>query len=382
MFVCTVAQHIGVAADPSAAIVLHCLAHAVLLLDPHLQVVMANRAASTLFRTPADRLRGLPVHALIPHPELPSVLRDFHSGSTKVIETTLPSARRGRLPIVLRISATRVAISAADLSVPRTSVDPREFRLLVLEDVSDKAVLEQQLVDTEKQAAIGQLAAGILHEVNNPLASIGSNLLFIQKAVGESAPPAVVQALDVTLEQLVQMRQLLGTLSGVPGHVPPRFETADLHDVVRRCVTFIAMEAERRRIRLAVAFAPRALVCDMDVRITKQVLLNLFKNAMEAMPDGGRLEVRTWYREASRDDEPGVVVEISDTGVGILESDMRKVFRPLYSTKPRGAGLGLSFCRQAVEEHGGEIRLRPRTGARGTVATFSLPVRQTEMGCE
>jgi signal transduction histidine kinase len=373
-----VVHQTGVAAEPSAAIVLHCLAHAVLLLDPHLRVVMANRAASCLFRTPADRLRGLPISALIPHLDLSGLLGEFGSRHARVIETSLPSARRGEMASVLRISATRVAIVSAHLGETQGQLDPREFRLLVLEDVSDKAVLEQQLVETEKQAAVGQLAAGILHEVNNPLASIGSNLLFIQQAIGGSASPAVAQALEVTLEQLNQMRQLLGTLSGVPGPVTPRFETADLHEVVRRSLTFIAMEAERRRIRLTVAFAPQPLICEMDVRITKQVLLNLFKNAMEAMPDGGRLEVRTSYRDATPAESAAIVVEVADTGVGILASDMRKVFRPLYSTKPRGAGLGLSFCRQAIEEHGGEIRLRPRVGERGTVAIVSLPVQQAD----
>jgi two-component system, NtrC family, sensor kinase len=100
------------------------------------------------------------------------------------------------------------------------------------------------------------------------------------------------------------------------------------------------------------------------------------KNAMEAMPLGGRIDVKTSYRAGAPHEPDAVVIEVADTGIGISESDMRKVFRPLFSTKPRGAGLGLSFCRQAVEDHGGAIRLATRGKDRGTVAIVSLPIRQ------
>jgi signal transduction histidine kinase len=115
----------------------------------------------------------------------------------------------------------------------------------------------------------------------------------------------------------------------------------------------------------------------MDVRAIRQVLLNLLRNAMEAMPQGGRIEIGTSYRPPDRHGPATVLIEIADTGVGIPESDLRRVFRPLFSSKPRGAGLGLSYCRQVVEEHGGEIHLMSRGRDRGTVAFVSLPVRQT-----
>jgi two-component system, NtrC family, sensor kinase len=246
----------------------------------------------------------------------------------------------------------------------------------LLEDVTDRAVREQQLVETEKQAAIGQLATGIMHEVSNPLASLGSNLLFVRESLVESHSPEVLQALDASLDHLAHMRQILGTLSSFPARHAPRYEVSDLNGVVERCVTFMAREAERRRIALATSFSSPALACEMDVRLIKQVLLNLLKNAMEATREGGRIEVRTCYRARRRNDPSAAVIEVVDTGMGIMESDLHKVFRPLFSTKPRGTGLGLSFCRQAVEEHGGNIRLTSRGPGQGTIATVSLPVSQ------
>jgi len=232
------------------------------------------------------------------------------------------------------------------------------------------------LVETEKQAAMGQLAAGILHEVANPLMSLGSNLIYVRGVLSQLDNADIATALDVSLEQLEQMRQLLGTLSGLPGRPAPRYEAADVHELVRRCVTFVAKEAERRHVALGVHFAAGTVSCEIDARLIKQVLLNLLKNAMEAMPHGGRVDVTTRCTPDERTPH-SVTIEIADTGVGIPESDLRKVFRPLFSTKARGAGLGLSFCRQAVEEHGGEIRLNSRGNGRGTVAVVTLPVRQT-----
>jgi signal transduction histidine kinase len=119
--------------------------------------------------------------------------------------------------------------------------------------------------------------------------------------------------------------------------------------------------------------------CCLDPWRVSQVLLNIFKNAIEAMPAGGRLSLRTGLITPISEREEAVMIEIQDTGVGIDESDLRKVFRPLYSTKPKGMGLGLPFCRQVVEEHGGEIHLTSQRG-KGTTVSLMLPVHQEGMG--
>jgi signal transduction histidine kinase len=360
--------------EPACRKIVQSLPFAVVLLDAESRIVVANSAAGTLFQQRTDRLRGLSLLATALGANLGHVLRDFGARAVNVVEAVVPAQGLDRSAVTLKITVVRLP-PAAERRRNGSASPARDFRLLVLEDVSDKAVLEQQLVQIEKQAAMGQLAAGILHEIANPLTSLGSNLLFVRSTLARSADEKVTQAIDVSLDQLSQMRQLLGTLSGFPGRAAPRFTVADLHDVVRSCVSFIAKDAERRRIQLAASFAPSVVSCEMDVRLIKQVLLNVLKNAMEAMPNGGRLDVRTSSRAAEQ--EPAaVLVEVADTGIGIPEADLRKVFRPLFSTKPRGAGLGLSFCRQAVEEHGGEIRLLSDGYNKGTTVLISLPLRQ------
>ena len=324
-------------------------------------------------------MRGVSFETLVPQGNLNLLLGDFRDRRKRVMEITLPSIDGSRPPQTLTITAVRLARLATVGRGKRASGKPdvpQEFRLLLLEDVTDRALLEQQLVDTEKQAAIGQLAAGILHEVSNPLASLGSNLLFVRDTLADAQAPALLEALDASLDHLEQMRHILGTLSGFPARPAACFEIADVNEIVQRCVTFVSKEAERRRICLSTAFATPLLACELDVRLIKQVLLNLLKNAMDATPQNGQIEVRTFYRPRHRHVPSSVVIEVADQGIGIAESDLRNVFRPLFSTKPRGMGLGLSFCRQTVEEHGGEIRLTSPGRNQGTVAIVTLPVRQ------
>jgi signal transduction histidine kinase len=343
--------------------------HAVVLFDEDLRVVVGNRAAALLFRIAPRQLIGVPMTALLSQNYLDFLSHSDANRRTSLIETSLPS--RPGSTMTLKVNAVRLPLRNRDTGACGL------FTLLVLEDISERVLLEQQLVDTEKQVAMGQLAAGILHEVANPLTGIGSNLLFARAALPPSTADAVKHAIDTSLEQLDQMRQLLGTLSGFPRRPALSYERADLHDVIRRSLMFITRDAERRRIAIVTRFSPSVGICDLDVRVIKQVMLNLLKNAMEAMPDGGRIEVRTWSRMASATEGAAAVVEVIDSGIGIAEADLRRVFRPLFSTKPRGAGLGLSMCRQAVEEHGGEIRLTSRGRGHGACAIVSLPISQS-----
>jgi signal transduction histidine kinase len=361
--------------DACAAIVLS-VPHAILLLDARLHIALANRAAALLFGRSSARLRGLPVARLLSPTAVAVLLQDFGARRARVVETSLPATTPGAAEITLKITAVPLADGPTLRRARAADHGVSGFTLLVIEDISVKATLEQQLVEGEKQAAMGQLAAGLLHEVSNPLTGLGSNLLFVRNALSAAISPEVAQALDASLDQLEQMRQLLGTLSSLPGRAAPRYEPADLDHIIRQCVTFIARDAEQRRISLVVSSSSAAATCEMDMRLIKQVMLNLLKNAMEAMPHGGRIVVTSTRRPGVAGDPPVVEVEITDTGVGIAEPDLRRVFRPLFSTKPRGAGLGLPFCRQTVEEHGGAIRISSPGRDRGTTVLVSLPTRQ------
>lgn len=347
----------------------------VILLDHRFFIVFANRGAAELLHL--RKTGPVSFGSIVRKRNAEDLIRDIGANQIKVVQIDVAGSAH-RPPQTLKITARRLLCRSElpNSSTPlRSRSGVQEFRLLMIQEVTSEVILQEQLVEVERLAGMGQLAAGIAHEIANPLASIASNLLYVRSNLPAGENGQVLEALEATAERVDDMRELLTTLSSFTRQRQARYEVADFHDLIRRTLTFIGKEAEYRHIQILVSFAPSGLSCHMDVRMMKQVLLNLLKNAMEAMLRGGRLEIRTEQLEAG-DGEPALaVVELKDSGAGISEADLRKVFRPLYSTKPRGTGLGLPFCRQVIEEHGGEIRINSRKGV-GTSVIFTIPIHE------
>ena len=358
-----------------------CLPQAALLLDRHLRVGLANRAASELFQVAPAALVGSPITDLVPHQSVAKMILDFGQETVKEIEIHPSPEQEIRLARILKITVVRLPGSCSSEGPQLAGAPPcaprGAFRLLLLEDVTEKARTEEQLVQAEQLVAMGQLASGIAHELANPLSSMSSNLQYVWEKLKGSGDPALTGAVEITLDHLDEMRHLLRSLLDFTVQHRPHYQATDVHDLLRQKLAFIGREAEEQGVEVAVSFAPELPPCHLDARTVKQVLLNILKNALEAMPHGGKLHVRTRMGYSAPCGGDVVVIEIQDSGAGIEEAELRKVFRPLYSTKPRGTGLGLPFCRQVVEEHGGEIHLTSQKGC-GTTVALLFPIRQED----
>lgn len=344
--------------------------HPVIVVDHELKIVLGNASASTLFQLSQEQLKGVPIASLISHKESHATLQRLVADAPSLLQPSVvvelhpPEDQQGYAGRILKVTM-----------LPLKHNPEGDLRLLVLEDVSERVMLENQLVEIEKLAGMGQLAQGIAHELGNPLSSMSFTLQYIRESLGAGGNPGLAQALDITLDSLDQMHHLLRTLSEFSGVRQPHYEATDLRRLISQSLAFIDREVQKRRIRLVTSFASSLPPCQIDVRRIKQVLLNLFKNAIEAMSGGGQLSVETRPGALPQQGSPAAMIEIRDTGVGIGAADLRTVFRPLYTTKPRGTGLGLSFCREVIEEHGGEIQLTSQKG-KGTTVTLILPIQQ------
>ena len=349
------------------SVILETLPHALLVLDRHLHIVLCNGSCAGLLAQWAHAVGDNEPSPFLTNPDLQRQTRAvLQHGGTKLVELYVDNAQGS--PTVFRAVLTALPTARRD----------NPLCLLLLEDISARVQLEEQLVESEKLAAMGILAQSMAHELGNPLSVMTSTLQYVRERLEQSGSPPLTEAIDTLMESVKQMHALLLDLSGFTGTQRPRFEATDLRRALSQVLALIQHEAAQHNIQLCRQFAEHLPECQVDAREDKQLCLNLLKNAIEAMPAGGQLSVTLdLVPKGALESEEAIRIEITDTGAGMSDSEVRSIFRPFYSTKPKGTGLGLPFCRRVVEEHGGEIMVRTQLGE-GSTFVVTLPVRQSE----
>jgi signal transduction histidine kinase len=208
-------------------------------------------------------------------------------------------------------------------------------------------------------AAFSRLAAQIAHEIRNPLASIALNTELLEEELSGGARDraemaALVASIKVEAERLQALTDEYLTFARLP---EAERSLQPLNPIVADLARFVEREARQQQIAIRLALASDDPAAFVDARQIRQAVLNLLRNSLEAMPGGGRIDLRT----AVRGDE--VVIEVADTGPGIPDDRLDAIFEPFYSTKPHGTGLGLALVRRIVGEHGGRIEVESAGGA-------------------
>jgi two-component system NtrC family sensor kinase len=235
------------------------------------------------------------------------------------------------------------------------------------EDVTGWHVMQKQILQAEKLAAIGQLAAGIMHEINNPLATISACVAAIQGAP-DSSPDEYLEIIDREVARCSRITDSLLDFSR------PKATTkkgpVGLNELVEQALSLLRHHRRFKRLEVVRDLDPKAPRTIGEAEQLLQVLMALMLNAVDAMePSGGRLTVRS-----ARTSGEGVVLEVTDTGAGIAGTELSKIFEPFYTTKSpgRGTGLGLSICYGIVTSHGGRIEVDSVPG-QGSTFRILLP---------
>jgi signal transduction histidine kinase len=255
---------------------------------------------------------------------------------------------------------------------------------------------QERLVRSERLATIGQMSAKVSHEVRNPLSSISLNTELLEDEL-QALPPdrrgeaaALVSAIRSQVDVLSAVTEEYLRFARLP---KPRLESSPLGPVIRNLTDFLHAELQARGVDLVVSIPDGLSTLDLDPGLIRQALLNLIRNAAEAMPDGGRITLRVktnaecGIRNAEserpavqseiRNPKSEIVVEIEDTGDGIPAENREKIFEPFFTTKEGGTGLGLAIARQIVADHGGSLTCEA-TAAGETVFRVALPVPDEE----
>jgi PAS domain S-box-containing protein len=239
-------------------------------------------------------------------------------------------------------------------------------RLILLDDITQRMQLEEQLVQTEKLTSLGLLAAGVAHEVNTPLAVISNYIQMLAKQLPANDPRHKLT--EKIVSQTFRASEIVNNLLNFSRRGGAGFQEVDLNHIINETITLVA-----HPFRVANVQVVRNLQIDLPLVLgssnrLQQVFLNLFLNARDAMPSGGMFEVRSAAHNGT------VEIEVSDTGIGIQRENLSRIFDPFFTTKAtgRGTGLGLSVSYGIITEHAGKIEVRSTPG-KGTCFRLEFP---------
>jgi len=233
-------------------------------------------------------------------------------------------------------------------------------------DITQRTGLELRVQQSEKMAAIGELATYIAHEIRNPLFAIGgfANSLLRMPSLDEAAR----EKAKIILNEALRLDKILKSTLDFARPAIAAESRADVNRVVAETMDFLRLGFEGKQVEAHVELAATNAMVQGDPDLLKQCLINMVKNSMEAMPGGGRLSVRTGIRGVQ------VFLEVEDSGLGIPTALRTKVFSPFFSTKETGSGLGLAMIKKIVEEMGGEVELQSQEGKGTRIKLLLKPV--------
>jgi two-component system NtrC family sensor kinase len=248
------------------------------------------------------------------------------------------------------------------------------------EDVTEWREAQERFAHAEKLAAIGQLAAGIMHEINNPLATIAacaeslSLRLDDQRSEGVAAPRDAEEFLKIIDNEVHRCKRIVDGLLDFSRPKPVTKTTTSINDVIEHTLFLVKHHARFKKLRVETKLAKQLVPVSANREQLVQVFMALLINAVDAMEEQGTITIRT---RRGRGAHEAVVAEVVDQGVGIARSDTSKIFEPFYTTKApgRGTGLGLSICYGIIADHNGRIEVDSTPGA-GSTFRILLPAEE------
>jgi two-component system sensor kinase FixL len=329
---------------------------AVLSIDQEHRIILFNNAAERIFGYPRAEALGRNLNQLIP-PQY----GDHYHFVRRFLDTRTPRVIGKTLSLTgLRKGGEEFPL---ELGLSHLEMDGKDTFTAIIRDVSEQIQLEKKLRQSERLAAVGQTVAHVAHEIKNPLMIIGGFSEQIRQGVADER---ALQKLDMILEEVGRLEKLVASLGDFTKQYKLMKRPANINSVLLDVLKIMEEVYHLANYDFVSNLRDEVEDINCDPDKLKQVFINLIANSMEAMPDGGRIEMSTEKVGG------GVEIRIRDEGIGINEEDVDHIFEPFYTTREGGSGLGLSISYKIVEAHDGEIWAETRTG-KGTSFIVWLP---------
>jgi PAS domain S-box-containing protein len=351
------------AAKRNLQTILNSVLEAAFVLDDDGAVSYCSASARRYLTVAPTEVIGRPIGAVLP----PSIAEEVETAVAQVTQTGRPLTLEN-----LKYANGSHPDTVIEVVVKGVTDEEENIvgSVLVFRDLSEKRKTEQEVRESEQASHLAKVASAMAHEFRNPLNSLGLNLEMLSEELcnlpGDTVKElsALVDVIKRQVNRLAEINETYRQFARLP-YLDLR--EADLAKVARDFSVFTQQEAKRREVKVELNVPTEPLKFRFDEKAIWEVLLNLVKNAYEAMPGGGSLAVSVYRRD------PLAYLSVKDTGSGIPEKDLGHIFDELFTSKPGGSGLGLAIARQVVRQHGGDVSVESTLG-QGATFTIQLPM--------
>lgn len=339
--------------------VLDSIHDAIVTINTSHTVVFYNKKAEEVFGFKKEEVIGKDLSRIMSH----NCAKDHKAAVKRYIETGIPkligqhseivATRKGNIPF------------PAEISFYVSKLGEEIYFTAIVKDLTETKDIEERLTACENLAGLGRMLAEVTHELKNPLMSIGGFARQLKKYITDEIGE---RKLEIILKEVERVEGLIRDLREYHLVKPPLKTQLDLNKLLREVIELFSPIHKDSKITFKTQLAEEPLLVYGNKERLKQVFLNLIQNAFDAVDEGGVIEV------TSKAQEGKAVVEIRDSGCGLTEEELKRIFEPFYTTKPKGTGLGLCIAKRIVEEHqGDEIRVESEKG-KGTTFRIGLPL--------
>jgi PAS domain S-box-containing protein len=354
--------------------ILGSIAAGVVTLDTTGNVVTFNTAAERILRVSAKEVLGASFDELVAKLQADTIDQEDTRKMVELAVETGQTVQRHQLHYYQNGNDDDVIVTG---SASRLLNERGEYLgvVLVFEDITKEHEMEQELVRIGRLAEIGELAAGIAHELRNPLASIKGAAQVVLRDISETNEIVDMNAhrefLDIIVNEVDVLSGVTSDFLEFSRFTPPHVQTFSINALLGRRVQFLRPEFERCDIAVREEYDDRVPLLEADPNQLERMFTNIFLNGVQAMLEGGLLTITTKFINEGREDQAEIA--FIDTGVGMSDSQIDKIFTPFFTTKTKGTGLGLAIVQKTVDAHGGKIQVQSKPGE-GSTFTITLPI--------
>ncbi len=338
-----------VESSPNCVLVVNC--------DGTIRII--NEMNENFFELDKDKVVGLPASEVFEAP-VAGVIRDALEGRNEE-GRELVIRKKGREKAVLSVSSSQ--LRSRDGTVLGA--------VLIARDITEAKRSEEWLRRMDRPTSLGQLSAGIAHEIRNPLASINFNVQFLARQIRPDEKTRRI--IDDTLTGVERIKGLVKGMLDFCRPAPPILKSESINRAVEDAVSLLDSQFRKHNVQVVLTLAPEAPNIVFDNQQIHQVFVNMLLNAMQAMPQGGTVRIESRVEQDPKKPRRQLIVTFGDSGVGIPKEDFQKIFDPFFTTKPEGTGLGLSIAHKILEQHGAVIEVKSREG-QGTTFILRFPI--------